>query len=113
MSEVDKTRVLIWGCRGSIAARSHLNEFYTTLKEHKKSDSGFCTRYGINTTCFSVESPFLPPNTVLFIDAGSGFFTASPYYYQKGYKKIYLLQTHYHYDHTIGLTMSLFSHLLR
>ncbi|MBI4978170.1 MAG: hypothetical protein HZC28_11855 [Spirochaetes bacterium] len=99
----------VWGCRGSIAARDKMTQFLPVGEAAKLEP--FSTRFGINTTCFSLESKYLPENTVLFIDSGSGFFTASPYYYFAGYKKVILMQTHYHYDHTIGLTMALYTHI--
>ncbi|HMB00937.1 MAG TPA: MBL fold metallo-hydrolase [Spirochaetota bacterium] len=111
MSDKSDLRLKVWGCRGSIAARNKIPEFYNSVKDLETKSNIFSTGFGINTTCFSVESRFLPANTILFIDTGSGFFTASPYYFSKGYKKLILMQTHYHYDHTIGLTMSLYMHI--
>jgi len=63
-------------------------------------------RYGGNTTCLRVLSDCLPPDTALLIDAGSGFFEASRDLQAEGIRKVLLLMTHYHHDHTLGFPIA-------
>lgn len=64
------------------------------------------SRYGGNTTCIRILSGLLPEDTALFLDAGSGLVPASKELLAEGIKRVYILFTHYHWDHTIGLTLS-------
>ena len=71
--------IMIHGVRGSIP---------TTGESFSK--------YGGNTTCFEIETE----DSQIFIDAGTGFSSAS---IGKHKKKVYLLFTHLHHDHLQGL----------
>ncbi len=87
----ESMRLKVWGCRGSIAISSP-----ESLK------------YGGNTTCFEVMSECLPPGMKLFVDVGTGFVPASNSYMKElgTGLRFALLFTHYHHDHTLGLTLS-------
>lgn len=63
-------------------------------------------RYGGNTTCLRVLSRCLPAGTALLVDAGTGFVPASFDLLQEGVKRILLLMTHYHHDHTQGFPLA-------
>jgi phosphoribosyl 1,2-cyclic phosphodiesterase len=65
-------------------------------------------RYGGNTTCVRVESPCLPPGQWLVIDAGTGILPLSADFVESGGQEVTILHTHYHHDHTQGLTLSAF-----
>ena len=54
------------------------------------------SKYGGNTTCFEIETE----DSQIFIDAGTGFSSAS---INEDKKKVYLLFTHLHHDHVQGL----------
>ena len=54
------------------------------------------SKYGGNTTCFEIETA----DSQIFIDAGTGFSSAS---INEDKKKVYLLFTHLHHDHVQGL----------
>jgi ribonuclease BN (tRNA processing enzyme) len=62
--------------------------------------------YGGNTTCLRIMSQCLPPDTALLIDAGTGIVPASCDLLKEGIKRILLLMTHYHHDHTQGLPLA-------
>jgi len=68
-------------------------------------------RYGGNTTCLRVESPCLPTDHWLVIDAGTGILPLSADFVASGGKGITILQTHYHHDHTQGFALSVFPYL--
>jgi phosphoribosyl 1,2-cyclic phosphodiesterase len=74
--------ITLYGTRGSIAVAN---------KETKK--------YGGNTTCLYVEST---NGDVIVVDAGTGIRELGTYLVEKKTKKIYLLFTHYHWDHIQG-----------
>lgn len=74
--------ITLYGTRGSIAVAN---------KESKK--------YGGNTTCLYVESN---NGDVIVIDAGTGIRELGQYLVEKKSKKIYLLFTHFHWDHIQG-----------
>ncbi len=82
-------RFQIYGCRGSIpvAGRQYM-------------------RYGGNTTCIRMMSDLLPDGCALLLDAGSGMIPASRDLLAEKIRKVFVLFTHYHWDHTIGLTLS-------
>jgi ribonuclease BN (tRNA processing enzyme) len=82
-------RIKIHGCRGSIPV----------------AGSQFAT-YGGNTTCIRVLSDHLPEGSALILDGGSGLVPASQEMRKEGISKVYFLLSHYHWDHTIGLTLS-------
>lgn len=85
--------IITWGTRGSIAI----------------SDPN-SVRYGGNTTCLEIKSHCLPNGIKLFLDAGSGLVPAAHSYlgeFSNGEKQgYYLLFTHYHWDHILGLTLA-------
>lgn len=64
------------------------------------------SRYGGNTTCIRVDSPCLPPDMALLVDAGSGLVPASFDLLREGARHIVLLMTHYHHDHTQGFPLA-------
>lgn len=59
-------------------------------------------RYGGNTTCLRIESQCLPPDHWLVVDGGTGFFQLGLDALQAGVKKMTILATHWHHDHTMG-----------
>ncbi|MFP4498554.1 MAG: MBL fold metallo-hydrolase [Vulcanimicrobiota bacterium] len=63
-------------------------------------------KFGGNTTSLMIESDSLPRGVRLVIDTGSGFVPLSYESLHQGIKKFIILYTHYHYDHTIGLTLA-------
>lgn len=63
-------------------------------------------QYGGNTTCVRVDSSALPEGTWLAIDAGSGFIPFSLDFLKGGGKKLLLLFSHWHHDHTQGFYIS-------
>lgn len=67
-------------------------------------------RTGGNTTCLRVLSDCLPPDTALLIDAGSGFVEAARDLLVEGIRKVLLLMTHYHHDHTLGFPIARTTH---
>jgi phosphoribosyl 1,2-cyclic phosphodiesterase len=87
-------RVSFYGTRGSCPV-SHTSK----------------VRYGGNTTCVRVESQCLPAGHWLVIDAGTGIVPLSADFVESSGKKITLLQTHYHHDHTQGFSLSAFPYL--
>jgi ribonuclease BN (tRNA processing enzyme) len=62
--------------------------------------------YGGNTTCLRVHSTCLPAGTALLIDAGTGIVPASFDLLAEGIRRIVLLMTHYHHDHTLGFPLA-------
>ena len=81
MNNTNKS-LIFWGTRGSIPS------FHATK-----------AKYGVNTSCISIE---LNDDTLLIIDAGSGLHECGKAIFEK-YKKIYMLLSHPHWDHIIGL----------
>lgn len=63
-------------------------------------------RHGGNTTCLRVLSACLPRDTALLIDAGSGLVEAARDLRAEGIRKVLLLMTHYHHDHTMGFPIA-------
>lgn len=63
-------------------------------------------RHGGNTTCLRVLSACLPTDTALLIDAGSGLVEATRDLRAEGIRKVLLLMTHYHHDHTMGFPIA-------
>lgn len=91
MTKMKSMRLKTWGTRGSIAISN--------------KDS---VQAGGNTTCFEVFSGCLPAGTHLCVDAGTGFVPMGFQYLSeipKGLNYV-MLFTHYHYDHTVGLTLA-------
>jgi ribonuclease BN (tRNA processing enzyme) len=82
-------RIRIHGCRGSIPV----------------AGKRFAT-YGGNTTCIRVLSDHLPEGSALLLDGGSGLVPASNEIRKEGIGRVYILLSHFHWDHTIGLTLS-------
>ena len=74
--------VTFWGVRGSVPSPGP-NTIY----------------YGGNTTCLTVETH----STFIIIDAGTGIINVGPYVKKKKIKNLYILFTHYHWDHLQGL----------
>jgi len=64
-------------------------------------------KYGGNTTCLQIFDECIPNNMILTLDAGSGFVPMSKEIMKDSTKNdIFILFTHYHIDHTIGLFLS-------
>ena len=63
-------------------------------------------KYGGNTTSIQIESECLPKDWALVIDSGSGFVPLANDCLKKGIKNIVMFFTHYHHDHTMGLTLA-------
>ncbi|MBF0345935.1 MAG: hypothetical protein HQL06_17120 [Nitrospirae bacterium] len=84
-------RVKAWGTRGSIAISN--------------VDS---VEAGGNTTCYEIMSECLPKGARLFVDAGTGFVPAGWHYLDEIANGLhyYIMLTHYHWDHIVGLTLS-------
>ncbi|MBF0605949.1 MAG: hypothetical protein HQL61_00175 [Magnetococcales bacterium] len=83
--------VKAWGTRGSIAISN--------------VDS---VEAGGNTTCFEIMSECLPRGARLFVDAGTGFVPAGWNYLSEVANGLnyYIMLTHFHWDHIVGLTLS-------
>lgn len=83
--------VKFYGTRGSIAVsgRSSLH-------------------YGGNTTCVRIQSPSLPPNMWLVVDAGTGIVPLSWDFAEQGGQAVAVLLTHFHHDHTQGMLLTHF-----
>lgn len=71
-----------WGVRGSVPSPGKETNYF-----------------GGNTTCISIESN----KTFLIVDAGTGIRNINFYLMEKRFKKIYIILTHYHWDHLQGL----------
>jgi phosphoribosyl 1,2-cyclic phosphodiesterase len=82
-------KIKVHGCRGSIPVSG---ESYAT--------------FGGNTTCIRLFSDHLPERSALVMDGRSGLVPASAELAREGVGRVYLLMSHYHWDHTIGLTLS-------
>lgn len=63
-------------------------------------------KYGGNTTCVRVDSPCIPQNTWLVIDAGTGIIPLARSGMKANVQEVRLLFTHYHHDHTQGLLLT-------
>ena len=63
-------------------------------------------RHGGNTTCLRMESDALGLDHWLVIDGGTGFFQAGIDAMKAGVKKLTMLFTHWHHDHTGGLLLA-------
>lgn len=87
-------RVKFYGTRGSIAVAGAHSQ-----------------KYGGNTTCVQISSACLPPDTWLAVDAGTGIVPLSWDFGRLGGKALYLLLTHFHHDHTMGLTLTHFPYV--
>jgi ribonuclease BN (tRNA processing enzyme) len=62
--------------------------------------------YGGNTTCLRVKSDCIPAGYAFAVDAGSGFVQLSQDVLGEGIRKLALIFTHYHHDHTQGLFLA-------
>ncbi len=82
-------RFLVHGCRGSIPVAGMQY-----------------SRHGGSTTCIRILSDHLPAGSALILDGGSGLIPASKDLLAEKIERVYILFTHYHWDHTIGLTLS-------
>lgn len=85
-------KVKAWGTRGSIAVANSRS-----------------VKAGGNTTCYEIKSECLPSGIHLMVDAGTGFVPAGCSYLNEiasGNLRYVLLFTHYHWDHTQGLTLA-------
>ncbi|MDX9965042.1 MBL fold metallo-hydrolase [Desulfobacter postgatei] len=76
-------RIKCWGSRGSICVSGQQY-----------------TKYGGDTTCFEIQAN---SGEVVIIDAGTGIRRLGKSLVQKKIKTCYLLLTHTHWDHIIGL----------
>lgn len=82
-------KVTLFGVRGSMSVSSP----QTVL-------------YGGNTTCLEIHSECLPKGMALAVDAGTGLPPLSQRAFGRGLKRLVVLMTHYHHDHTQGITMA-------
>lgn len=82
-------RIKCWGARGSVCVSGPQY-----------------TRYGGDTTCFEIQAD---SGEIVIIDAGTGIRRLGKFLVQKKIKTCYLLLTHTHWDHIVGLP---FFHLL-
>jgi phosphoribosyl 1,2-cyclic phosphodiesterase len=87
-------KVKFYGTRGSISV-----------------SRGDTVRYGGNTTCVRLFSDFLPKDWAFLIDMGTGLVEASKDLLKEGIKKIAVVQTHWHHDHTAGLLLAPHTHI--
>lgn len=62
-------------------------------------------KYGGNTTCVHIESPCLPPQHWLVIDAGTGIIPFGVKAVASEIDTFTVLFTHYHHDHTQGFLL--------
>lgn len=62
--------------------------------------------YGMHTTCLRILSDRIPTDWALAVDTGSGFPDLSKDLFQEGKKKVCVVYTHWHWDHTIGLPLA-------
>jgi len=86
-SEVDSLTVKFFGVRGSVPIFNRNS-----------------TKYGGNTTCLHIKSPCIPEGEEVIIDSGSGIVPLAGEVLQSGIpKKVHILYTHFHHDHTLGL----------
>jgi len=76
-------RIKCWGSRGSVCVSGQQY-----------------TRYGGDTTCVEVQAD---SGEIVIIDAGTGIRRLGKRLVQKGVKRCYLILTHTHWDHIIGL----------
>ena len=81
--------------------------FYGTRGSIPVSGPDF-VKTGGNTTCIGIQSECLPDGFGLGVDSGSGFIPLSRWALKniKGLKEFLALHTHWHHDHTQGMTMS-------
>ena len=82
-------KVKIFGIRGSMSVSSPENVVY-----------------GGNTTCLQISSSCIPSGVALAVDAGTGLLPLSMGAVKAGLKKLVVLMTHWHHDHTQGITMA-------
>lgn len=75
-------KLRFWGVRGSVPSPGKETNFF-----------------GGNTTCVSIENN----KTFLIIDAGTGIRNINFYLNERKVDKIYIIFTHYHWDHLQGL----------
>lgn len=86
--------ITFWGTRGSLPVAQATME-----------------KYGGNTTCIEVDSECLPDGIYLVVDTGSGVRPFGERTLIKGIRKLIVLQTHYHHDHTQGWPMCPFAYI--
>lgn len=65
-----------------------------------------CVHYGGNTTSMLIDSECIPRDWALAVDTGSGFVPLASDCLAAGKKHFVALYTHYHHDHTIGMTLA-------
>ncbi len=75
-------KLIFWGVRGSVPSPGKETSYF-----------------GGNTTCITIENE----KTLIIVDAGTGIRNVGKYVEEKGFKKIRILFTHYHWDHLQGL----------
>lgn len=81
-------RIRVWGARGSSPV----------------SGPGF-VRFGHHTSCIELEAA----GETLVFDIGSGAADLGPELAQRGAKRVHVLLSHFHHDHTAGLPFFLLS----
>lgn len=68
-------------------------------------------KFGGMTTCLRIDSPCIPSDTWLVIDAGTGFIPLAKDGLAAGVKKVDIAFTHYHHDHNGGLPIAAWIHM--
>jgi ribonuclease BN (tRNA processing enzyme) len=61
---------------------------------------------GMHTTSLRIHSDRIPADWALVVDTGTGFVDLSKDLLKEGKKKVCIVFTHYHHDHTIGLCLA-------
>jgi len=75
-------KLIFWGVRGSIPSPGKETSYF-----------------GGNTTCITIETK----STFIIVDGGTGIRNVGNYVEERGFKKIRIIFTHYHWDHLQGL----------
>jgi glyoxylase-like metal-dependent hydrolase (beta-lactamase superfamily II) len=95
--------IYIGGCTGSNVASS---ERLIPAYETGEVESRYVSRniFGTNTTSIAI----LIGKTGIMVDNGTGAEQASEWLKAKGVTQVFILQTHYHFDHAAGLMVNKF-----
>ena len=75
-------KLIFWGVRGSVPSPGKQTSYF-----------------GGNTTCITIENE----ETFIIIDGGTGIRNVGEYVTEKGFQRIRIIFTHYHWDHLQGL----------
>ncbi|MGE3063373.1 MAG: MBL fold metallo-hydrolase [bacterium] len=75
-------KLIFWGVRGSVPSPGKETSYF-----------------GGNTTCVTIETK----ETFIIVDGGTGIRNVGGYVEERGFRKIRIIFTHYHWDHLQGL----------